>query len=316
MQAIRVEEFGGPDVLRVREIENPSPGRDEVLVEIRAVGVNPVDTYIRAGARGGSLPFTPGMDGAGLIAAVGEEVTEWKVGDRVFTCRSITGTYAEYALCHKDQVQPLPEKISFEQGAGLFVPYGTAYAALVLRGYARPGETVLVHGGSGGVGTATIQFAAARGCTVIATAGTERGLQLVREQGAHYAFSHNDPNYLKSIMDLTGGVHLVIEMLANVNLQRDIELLRPRGRIVVVGSRGTIEIDPRSLMSKNGTVTGMTLLEISDEERSEIYAAIGAGLKAEILAPIVGRSFPLSEAAAAHSAILEPGSYGKIVLLP
>lgn len=316
MKAIRVEQFGGPEVLTMREVETPSPSKDEVLVELRAIGVNPVDTYIRAGARGGSLPFTSGMDGAGVIAAIGAEVTEWRVGDRVYTCRSVSGTYAEYSLCHSHQVQPLPEKISFEQGAGLFVPYGTAYAALVQRGCARAGETVLVHGGSGGVGTATIQFAVARGCTVIATAGTERGLKLVRDQGAHYAFSHNDPDYLTSIREVSGGVHLVIEMLANVNLQRDIELLHPRGRIVVVGSRGTIELDPRALMSKNGSIAGMTLLDITDEERGEIYAAIGAGLKTGALTPIVGRSFPLKDAPAAHTAILEPGSYGKIVLLP
>src|SRR5690242_14970623 len=154
MKAIRVNAFGGPEVLRLQDMPTPKPGPSEVLVRIHATGVNPVETYIRAGtyARLPELPYTPGNDGAGAVEQVGSDVTEFKPGDRVYTAGSISGTYAEFALCKKQQLHPLPANVSFAQGAAMGTPYATAYRGLFQRGHAKPGETVLVHGASGGVG--------------------------------------------------------------------------------------------------------------------------------------------------------------------
>src|SRR5262245_40840614 len=175
MKAIRVTQFGGPEVLRVEEVAEPRPGAGQVLVRVQAVGVNPVDTYIRSGAyaRKPELPYTPGTDAAGTVAAVGEGVTTVSAGDRVYTSGTVTGAYAEIAVAEVSQVHPLPEKASFPQGAAVNVPYATAYRALFQRARGQAGETVLVHGASGGVGIASVQLAVAAGMTVYGTAGTE-----------------------------------------------------------------------------------------------------------------------------------------------
>lgn len=322
MKAIVVREFGGPDVMKLEELPDPSPGPQQVLVRVRAAGVNPVETYIRAGsyARLPSLPYIPGTDFAGTIEAVGSEVKKFKPGDRVYG-HGVTrgqGAYAERVAWDAALVQPLPDRVSFQQGAALGVPYGTAWRALLLRAHARAGETVLVHGASGGTGTATVQIARAQGLTVIGTAGTDEGLELVRRQGAHHALNHRSANYVDQVMPLTGGrgVDVIIEMLANVNLDRDLDMLALRGRVVVVGNRGRIEIDPRKAMGKDSEIRGMTLFNASPEELAGIHAGIGAGLELGTLNPVVGREFPLADATKAHLAVMESGAHGKIVLIP
>ncbi len=261
MKAIQVHQFGGPEVLSLEEIPTPKPGPGEVLVHVRAAGVNPYDTYMRAGtyAVKPPLPYTPGSDAAGIVEAVGPRVTKVKPGDRAYTATTITGAYAEYALARESQVYPLPENISFAQGAGVWVPYGTAYTALHLHGHARPGETLLVHGASGGVGTAAVQFARAGGLTVIGTAGTQRGLELVKKEGAHHVFDHTKAGYAEEIQKVTGGkgVNVVLEMLANVNLATDLKLLAQYGRVIVIGNRGEITINPRELMLRRAMVRFM-----------------------------------------------------------
>src|SRR5437762_1679510 len=207
MKAVRVHEFGGPEVLRLEEVPTPHPGPGQVLVRICGVGVNPVETYIRAGkyARLPQLPYTPGNDGAGVVHQAGADVTEFKAGDRVYTAGSVTGTYAEFALCKKGQVHPLPANVSFAQGAAMGTPYATAYRGLLQRADAKPGETVLVHGASGGVGTAAVQLARARGLRVFGTAGSDDGIKLTRQQGAHEVFDHRVPDHFEQIMEATGG---------------------------------------------------------------------------------------------------------------
>jgi len=320
MKAIRVHEFGGPDVLRVEDVAEPRPGAGQVVVRVRAAGVNPVDTYIRSGAHAvrPALPYTPGLDAAGEVEAVGEGVTRLAPGRRVYTAGSVSGTYAELALCEESQCHPLPERVLFTEGAGVNTPYATAYRALFHRAQAKPGETVLVHGASGGVGTAAVQLARAAGLRVVGTAGTEQGLQLIMEQGAHRALDHHAPDYLGHLAELTGGrgVDVILEMLANVNLNKDLEVLAKGGRVVVVGSRGTVEINPRLAMTRDATILGMTLFNISPQESAGIHAALVAGLEAGTLRPFVGRELPLSEAARAHEEVLKPGAYGKIVLIP
>ncbi|PYS90878.1 MAG: NADPH:quinone reductase [Acidobacteria bacterium] len=319
MKAIRVHEFGGPEVLRLEEVEAPKPGAHQVVVRVVAVGVNPVEAYMRAGMypRKPELPYTPGADGAGLVEACGADVKRVRAGDRVYLAGSLTGTYAERALCQEMQVHPLPDAISFQQGAALGVPYATAYRALFDRAQARPSETVLIHGASGGVGTAAVQLARAAGMTVVGTGGTEEGRKLVAEQGAQHVLDHRSADYLEQLLTLTEGrgVDVIIEMLANVNLNRDLGVLAVHGRVVVVGSRGTVEIDPRLTMGRDADIRGMTLFNATEADLRRIHAALVAGLENNTLRPVVGRELPLAEAAAAHEAVMQSGAYGKIVLL-
>lgn len=322
MKAIVVREFGPADVMKLEEVPTPSPGPGQVLVRVHAIGVNPVEVYIRSGAyaRKPSLPYTPGTDAAGLVEAVGADVTGITEGDRVYTHGAAAGYggYAELTVCDHAQVHPLPDRLSFAQGAAMGVPYGTAWRALLFRAQARPGETVLIHGASGGVGIAATQIARAHGLRVIGTAGTDKGMALVREQGAHEVLNHRDADYMSRIMPLTGGrgVDVILEMLANINLDRDLEVLALRGRVMVIGNRGTVQIDPRKMMGKDGTILGMTMFNATPEEQRAIHAALVAGLENRTLNPVIGREFPLAQAGQAHGAVMEAGAFGKIVLIP
>src|SRR5260370_26070643 len=222
MKAIVVHQFGGPEVLKLEEVPTPNPAAGQVLVRIGAAGVNPYDTYTRNGtyAIKPALPYTPGGDAAGIVEAVGSGVTKVKPGDRVYTANTVTGAYAEYALALEKQVHPLPAKITLAQGAGVWVPYGTAYHALHQRTRAHAGETVLIHGASGGVGTAAVQMARAIGLTVFGTASTEKGLDLSTREGAHHDFNHAKTGHQEQILKTTGGrgVALQLEDIANGNL--------------------------------------------------------------------------------------------------
>jgi NADPH:quinone reductase len=320
MKAIRVSAYGDPSVLKLEEIPTPQPGPDQVLVRNRAVGVNPVDTYLRSNTdnRGPKLPYTPGSDAAGVVEAVGPGVTGVKAGDRVYVGGTATGAYAELSLCAPSQIHPLPAAVTFAQGAAANIPYATAFHALFNRGHAQAGETLLVHGASGGVGIGAVQLARARGLTVIGTAGTDRGRRLVLEQGAHHVLDHTAPNYLKELTDLTGGrgPDIILEMLANVNLQNDLGIIAMRGRIVVVGNRGGIEINARLAMNKDAAIIGMALGHATPAQLVGIHAALVEGLRNGTLRPVIGQELPMAQASRGHQAVMEPGHYGKIVLIP
>ena len=320
MKAIQVHEFGGPEVLKLEEIPTPQPAAGQILVRVHAAGVNPYDTYMRNGSYAikPPLPYTPGSDGAGTVEAVGSGVTKVKPGDRVYIAKTVTGAYAEYTIALESQVHRLPEKVSFTQGAGVWVPYGTAYHALYHSAQAHASETVLIHGASGGVGIAGVQIARASGLTVFGTASTQKGLDLVRREGAHQVFNHSKPGYLEEIMKATGGsgVDIVLEMLANVNLANDMKLLATNGRVIVIGNRGEITVNPRDLMSRRASVRGFTLWALTPAEETDVHAGLIAGLENGTLRPVVGKEIPLAEASRAHVEILQPGAAGKIVLIP
>lgn len=319
MKAIRIHRFGGPEVLKLEEVPDLKPGRGKVLLRIRAIGVNPVDTYRRAGSNPDlKLPYTPGSDAAGTVEAIGEGVRRVRAGDRIYTSGTLTGAYAEAALCDEMQVHPLPERASFEQGAAIGVPYATAYRALFQKARALPGEVVLVHGATGGVGLAAVQLARAAGMTIIGTGGSAKGRELVSAQGAQHLLDHRAPGYLERALALTDGrgVDVILEMLANINLGQDLRVLAEGGRVVVVGSRGTVEVNPRDAMSRDASILGMILFNAPPEALARIHAALLAGLENGTLQPVIGKTFPLAEAARAHQAVMEPGAYGKIVLIP
>jgi NADPH2:quinone reductase len=322
VKAIRVQQFGGPEVLKLEDVPDPpAPGPGQVVVRVRAAGINPADTYVRAGAYASlpPLPFTPGSDGAGTIEKIGDGVTNVEPGDRVwvFTQMPTSGTYAEKLLCPADKVYPLPDRLSFAQGAAIGVPYVTAWRALFLQARAMPGDTALIHGASGGVGIAAVQLARAAGLTVIGTAGSERGLALVHKQGAHHVFDHKLDSYRDEILLATHkrGVDVVIEMAAHVNLNADLTLLANHGRIAIVGSRGNLDFTPRGIMAKDAIITGGTLWTISPNDSKTATAALDAGFENGTLTPVIGLEVPITDAPRAHEAVSGSGTYGKVVLM-
>lgn len=319
MRRVRVARLGPPEVMTLEEAGVPVPGPGQALVRMQAAGVNPVDTYVRSGAFGYSpqLPYTPGADGAGIVEALGDGVRHVAVGQRVYGGRSVSGSYAEYAIFDAAYTCPLPDAISFAQGACLGIPYTTAYWALFRKANVRADETVFIHGASGGVGTAAVQLARHAGLVVIGTAGSEAGRRLVTEQGAAHALDHHDPAHIEQIGTLTDGrgVDVILEMLANVNLGQDLTLVAPFGRIVVIGSRGSVTIDPRDAMLREATILGTRLRNLTPEDFQQIHAELAEGLARGTLRPVIGKEFPLAQAAEAHHAVMRPPARGHIVLV-
>jgi NADPH2:quinone reductase len=319
MKAIRVHQFGGPEVMQLKNVPDPDAGPGQVLIHVHAIGVNPVETYLRSGANPKlPLPYTPGTDAAGVVSSVGLGVTHLKPGARVYTIGTLTGAYANMIVCDAADAHLLPEKTSFAEGAALNIPYATAYRALFQRARAIAGETVLIHGATGGVGTAAIQLARAAGLRIIGTAGSEKGEQLARDLGAHYVLNHRAPDYLAEIPKLTEnrGVNIILEMLSNVNLGKDLGLLARHGRVIVIGSRGKVEIDARELMVRDAEIRAMLLFNVEPADKVAIHAALAAGLENGTLKPVIHCEMPLAEAARAHQLVMEPGAHGKIILIP
>lgn len=311
MKAVQVRAYGGPEVLALGEVpEPPAPGPGELLLRVKAAGVNPVDVYLHTGqyTRKLALPYTPGSDAAGLVEQAGPGAP-FKAGDRVYV--NALAVYAEKALVPATRAWRLPDALSFEQGAAVGVPYATAHRALFHCGRARAGETVLIHGASGGVGTAAVQLAKAAGLRVIGTAGGPEGVEFLKTLGVDLALDHRTPGCLEGLEP-----NLIVEMLANVNLAEDLRVAAIRGRIVIVGSRGALSLDPRATMTKDLTVSGMSLFNVSEPERAAIHADLAKGFASGALRPLIAARFPLADAAKAHAAVMAPGARGKIVLLP
>jgi NADPH2:quinone reductase len=322
MKAVVVTEFGGPEALVVSTVPVPSVDvkSTDYLIRVHAAGVNPVETYIRAGqyAKLPALPWTPGNDGAGVVVRAPEN-GEFAVGARVWLSGSKSGSYAEFCTCTAAQVHALPDHLSFEQGAAVGIAYRTAYRALHIRSRAQAGQTILVHGGSGGVGLAAIQLAKLHGCRVIATAGTQEGLELVTAHGA-FAVNHKTEGYMEEILKLTSGqgVNIVLEMLANVNLGADLTILARGGVVCVIGNRGPAQIDARQLMLKESSIVGC-LGAGTPEESAQCFAGVTGALHHGQIQPVVNTpAFALEDASLAHIEVIEHkrggGSAGKIVI--
>jgi len=283
VKAIRIHEFGPPEVMKWEEVPDPRPGAQQVVVRVGAVGVNPVETYIRSGAyaRLPVPPFTPGNDAAGAVEAVGEGVERVKAGDRVFLTGTISGAYAEKALCLETQVHPCPrkfpllkERASIPLFGGLPGPFPTGQGDP-----RRNCDGPWGHRGSGDRGDPDGQGLGHEGDR---NGGTDKGRQLIAEQGAHQVFDHHAPGYLENALASTGGrgIDVIVELLANVNLGKDLTVLARGGRVVIVGSRGPVEINPRDAMARDGAILGMLVTNASEGESRSIHAALGAGWKA------------------------------------
>jgi len=318
MKRIRVTEFGNPEVMKLEEAPDLHADNEQVVVKIHATGVNPVDHYCRSGIFSWvTLPYTPGFDGAGIIKSVGPEVVALKPGDRVYTAFNITGTYADEVVCDQSQVYPLPDTVSFEAGAGVFIPYGTAYRALFQRCRVEAGECVLVHGAAGAVGMASVQMALAAGCRVIGTAGSVEGRKLVEDSGAHLVLDHYDSNHFTQALDWTKGrgVDVVVEPVAD-NIGQDSNILATGGRIAVIGDRNPVEINPKTLTDRDASIMGVGIGNLPPASAPGMHAYLYEGLKNGVLKPYISRKFSLAEAPRAHTALFEKGASGKIVLIP
>eukprot|EP00239_Pterosperma_sp_CCMP1384_P000357 CAMPEP_0197849796 /NCGR_PEP_ID=MMETSP1438-20131217/13249_1 /TAXON_ID=1461541 /ORGANISM="Pterosperma sp., Strain CCMP1384" /LENGTH=358 /DNA_ID=CAMNT_0043462635 /DNA_START=280 /DNA_END=1356 /DNA_ORIENTATION=- len=331
-QGVVCTSYGGPEVIKVQQVNIPPPGVDEVRVRIGAAGINPSDTYVVLGPQGPyagtklvpPLPFTPGKDAAGVVEAVGAMsatgTPTLSVGDRVYICGSITGTQAEVALCKINQVYPLPDNITLQQGACIGVPCATAYKALVQRGAAKSGETVLVHGASGAVGLAAVQLAVSMGCKVVGTAGTPEGEEAVRQAGANAVVNHKQEGYLqaaKSILTPPGaaneeaGFDLCLEMMASANLANDLTVMKRHGRVAIIGSKAVpIAINPRATMPLELDIRGVFLGNSTPDEITEIHRQLYKAMECGYLKPVVGMELPLEEAAKAHVEVMTPSSGG------
>ncbi|SBS31016.1 Crotonyl-CoA reductase [Marinomonas aquimarina] len=316
MKAMQVNDYGPASDLTLVDADKPTINADQILVQVGASGVNPVDTYIRSGTNNysASFPHTPGNDGAGTIVEVGANVTDFQIGQRVYFSRNLSGSAAEYAVCVPTHTFPLADALSFAEGACLGIPYTTAHRALFGRAHALAGDKVLVHGATGAVGLATVQLALAAGMHVVASAGTVEGANLLRAQGVQEVIMHNQEGYLAPYQSLQNGFDVIIEMLANHNLDQDLKALAFGGTVAVIGNRGTVDINPRDLMARDAAVIGVALANVKPEELERIAKAMLPLFEKGVLKPVVRKEYALSELAQAHEDVLKSGAQGNLVV--
>jgi len=331
MKAVCIEEFGQPEVLKIKEVKAPVPKRSEVLVKVKAAGVNPVDIHLRQGSFMNlpPLPLILGKEVAGDVEAVGSNVTEFKVGDRVTCCLPRDGGYAEYVTCTESHTLRLPDRLTYSQGAAIYVAYFTAYRALITKAKAKKGETVLIHGASGAVGIAAIQLAKYLGLTITGTAGSEEGIQLIKSIGVDSALPHNEKGYLLRAFATTEGkgFDIILENCADINLGNDLHLLGPNGRVVVIGtkkptnlhpkSQPSVVVQPRSLIFTEGSIHAVKLIGITPNEFEEYGNFIVSKAEEGVLTPVIAQEFSSEQAHLAHQFFIDNNCHakGKIVIV-
>jgi NADPH:quinone reductase len=324
MRAIEVSQPGGPEVLRLVERPVPSAGSGEVLVRVEAAGVNRPDILQRLGQYPPppGVSDLPGLEIAGTVVAVGADVSRWQEGDTV--CALVAGGgYAEYCVAPAPQALPLPHGFRPRDAAAIPETFFTVWTNLFERGRLGEGETILIHGGSSGIGTTAIQLARAFGATVFATAGSDAKCAACERLGAR-AINYRTADFVQVVREATGsrGVDVVLDIVGGDYLQRNIECLAMHGRLIQIGLLGSsrAEINLRPVMQKRLTITGSTLRTRSVEEKGSIARALEARvwplLASRQVMPVIDRTLPLTDAAEAHR-LLERGEViGKIVLVP
>jgi putative PIG3 family NAD(P)H quinone oxidoreductase len=323
MDVVEIREPGGPDVLVAGQRPVPAPGPHEVLIAVRAAGVNRPDVFQRMGryAPPPGASDLPGLEVAGDVVACGRDVARWRVGDRV--CALLAGGgYAAYAVAPEGQCLPQPAALSPVEAAAIPETFFTVWSNVVERGRLAPGETLLVHGGSSGIGTTAIQMAAHRGATVFATAGTPDKCAACEALGATRAVNYRDDDFVTVIREATGGrgVDVILDMVGGDYVARNLSLLAEDGRLVQIAvlQGATATVDASLVMRRRLTFTGSTLRPRSLEEKARLAAALEREvwplLSVGIIRPQVFATWPLAQAAQAHAVMESSAHIGKLVL--
>ncbi|WP_332691448.1 NADPH:quinone reductase [Halalkalibacter lacteus] len=318
MRAVVYETYGDPNVLTVSEVPKPSINSDEVLVKVKASGINPVDTYFRKGIRPvDSFPHIPHFDIAGEIVEIGSAVNNVHVGDRIWATNA-KGASAEYVATSADLVFPLPADHKFEEGAAIAMPFMTAYLSLFNRGYLQSNESVLIFGGAGAVGHAAIQLAKKAGAYVIATASSKDKTIIAKAAGADEVIVYQKEDLVSRVKELTNdvGVSLILDMSLSENMEKDLEMIKVGGRIITVGS--PVNNNPpllwRQLNMKHASLTGVFLFTAPRNELIHAGKEITEGFASQSLTAHIGKVFSLEEAAKAHDAVEKKEYDGRIIL--
>ncbi|WP_077617647.1 quinone oxidoreductase family protein [Bacillus sinesaloumensis] len=324
MRAIQFTEYGGPEVLKLVEVERPKPNANEVVIEVKAIGVNYADTARREGQYvvKTELPFIPGAEVAGIVVEIGDEVTSVKVGARVVTLLNSNG-YAEYAVSHERTLIPIPEGVDFETAVALPLQGLSAYHIIKTMGRLEEGETILIHAAAGGVGLLAVQLAKLFGAgKVIATASTDEKLTLARDMGADEIVNYTSSDWDNQVLFLTDGkgVDVALEMAGGDVFKKTLGCLAPYGRLVIYGvaSGEQSRMYPSSLMAKNQSVIGFFLPQIMRRKELfqtsliELLQYVGSGK----LKLTIGGVYPLDQAAMVHEQLQGRKTFGKLILTP
>ncbi|WP_017728954.1 NADPH:quinone reductase [Halalkalibacterium ligniniphilum] len=320
MKAVIYEQYGEPDVLKTANLDKPTLKAGEVLVKVGASGINPVDTYFRKGIRPvEQFPYIPHFDVAGEIVEVGEAVADWKVGDRIWATNAKHAS-AEFVAIPSEIVFPLPNDVSYEEGAALAMAFVTAHLSLFKRGQLQKGESVLIYGAAGAVGHAAVQLAKSAGAFVIATAGNKEKGDIAKKAGADEVIFYKDENVVDRVMEITAkkGVPLILDMSLSENMEQDFEMLAFSGRIVAIGSpvNNTPPLLWRQLNIKHAALLGVLLFSAPSALLQEAGFAISKGLQEGLYSAHLGKVFSFEQAKDAHAALEAKTYNGSIVLIP
>ncbi len=322
MKAIRIEAYGGPEVLRYVELPDPQPGPGQLRVRVEAAGVNFLDVYHRTGLYPGSLPFVPGQEGAGVVDGIGPGVAGFREGDRVGWA-SVPGGYAERALVPAERAVALPEGVDSRTAAALLLQGMTAHYLATSTYPLKPGDTCLVHAAAGGVGLLLVQMAKRRGARVLGTVSTAEKARLAREAGADEVILYTQEDFVQAVKRLTGGrgVQVVYDSVGKATAEKGFDCLVPRGTMVVYGnSSGPMPpIDPLVLSRKGSLFLTRPTLHHYTADRASLEARAGEVLgdaASGRLKVRIDRTYPLAEAAEAHRALEGRQTTGKVLLVP
>jgi NADPH:quinone reductase len=322
MKAIRIHNYGGPEVLKYEDVPVPTAGKGEAVVKIAAAGLNFIDIYFRSGlSRAAQLPFTPGQEGAGTVSAIGEGVTEVRVGDRVAYAMT-PGSYAEFAVVPSWRLVKLPDHIDFKIGAAIMLQGMTAHYLTHSTFSLKRGHRAVVHAAAGGVGLLLTQIAKKLEATVYATVGNEAKAELARQAGADETIIHSNQDFEAEVKRLAPrGVEVVYDSVGASTFGKSLNCLRPRGYMVLYGqSSGPVpSVDPGTLVAKGSLFFTRPSLAHYSMTRDEILSRtldLFRWIEAGELKFKVDHVFPLAEAAKAHEAMAGRQTTGKVVLIP
>lgn len=323
MRVVEISSFGGPEVLKLNQREIPTPEGNQILIQNASAGVNRPDILQRSGSYNPPKEASdlPGLESAGTIVAVGERVTRWKIGDEV--CALLPGGgYAEYSLTHENHALPVPAGMDFNTAAAICETYFTVWSNVFMRGGLKAGETILIHGGSSGIGTTAIQLAELFGARVFTTVGSAEKAGVCKELGAELVINYKNQDFVEEIRDITGrkGVDLILDMVGGDYLPKNVKILADDGRLVQIAflQGPKIELNFAQLMVRRLTITGSTLRPQSDLAKARIaedlMEKVFPYLETGRIKPIMDSTFKLDEVVEAHKKMESSKHIGKIVL--